>query len=593
MNILSVSRGDLDLVRIPLSKSSLTLGRSPACDAVLRAAGIAPVHFLIERVDGGEAEDLLGEWSVVDISRGIDGPSEGRLLNEDGINFENFHFVIESDALEARPEIGGGIQERLDQEQIRKLPSLPIQGAQSRYLEIAHIRADSGAVEELIHLEAPSGRRATRPLRLAPQMEVLWDATAKEVPVRILLRQVPGAKIWSRQGATTDSGQFALSWSDLARVTWKGDDFYFRFVPKVPVPPTPKMVIEDSVFAALLGWIFLPLFVIILARAWFHTEPELPIVPPPRVATVEVKAPIEVKPEPLPQPPPPAPVTSQAPAPEPPKALAAGLDVPKSPEKAAAAAAARFTAKPTERPKAGLNSPAKSTDINRVGILGALAKSKGAAKGPGVRPDLVLNDGIKTDAVSGAENSAARITLQNPPTGALGSGHGGARGTEEGPDLSEASTTLSGVGEPDPSSMGPIARKGGQGKGMGAALGGDGTGIGSGSPFGTLGDGGGMSATGGLDRETVRRVIGGYRGRIRTCYEQALMRKPKLQGRVVIKWTISPTGPVRVADRQSSTIGDGTLEACVLEIVRAMSFPAAANKQPTVVIYPFAFETKR
>jgi len=594
MKVLSIAREGHVILRIPLVKPALTVGRSPACDAVLRLAGIAPIHFLVERLDASEAEDGSGEWTVVDISKGIDGPGEGVLVSAKSVDYEGFRFAIETDALEARPDIGGAIHQRFTEERARKLPSVPVQGAGARFLEIAHIRSDSGAVEELLHLSVPVGKSLLSPLPALPQVRISYDSNQGDVPVRMQLPQVSGVKIWSRQGAYKPGAtDFAFAWSDMLRLTWKDRDYYLRFVAKMPVPEAPRMVIEDRMFASLLGWVFLPLFLIIVARAFFHVEPEVPIVPPPRVATVEVKGPVEVAPEPVPLPPPPPPPVAAVAPTEPIKEAPAGLDVPKSKEKAAPAAAARFQAAPKERPKAGLNSPARTADINRVGILGMLSKSKGAAKGPGVRPDLILNDAIITEAVAGAEDSAATITLRNPPTGALGSGRGGARGTEDGPDLSEASTTLSGVGKPDASSMGPIARQGGTGKGFGAALGGDGTGIGSGSPFGSLADQGGISISGGLDRETVRRVVAGYRGRIRTCYEQALVRKPKVQGRVVERWTISPSGAVQVAQQQSSTLADGPLEACVLEVVRAMVFPAAQNKQPTVVIYPFVFETRR
>jgi outer membrane biosynthesis protein TonB len=596
MRVVSISRSGLEIERFALVRPTMTVGRSPSCDVVLRAANVAPVHFLVERIDASEAEDGLGEWSVVDISRSFDGPSEGMLLDKEAVECGGFRFRIEEDRLEARPEIGGAIQERLASERARKLPVLPVKPGQGHFLEIAQVRIDSGAVEEILHLDAPSRRSVLRPLKGWPQVELAWDPSAGSGPVRILLRQLPGVRLWSRQGAQlANAPDFALSLTDLARLSSAEREIYLRFVPRVPAPETPRAVVEDRFFAALLGWIFLPLFLLILSRALFYEEPPAPIVPPPRVATVEVKAPIEVVPEPPPAPPPPAVVAAEAPPPKAPQAPPAGLDQvkPKPQEKAADAAAARFRAAPQDRPRAGLNSPAKPADINRVGVLGALAKSKSAAKGPGVRPDLILNDAIKTEAVAGRDDSTAAITLQNPPSGALGAGHGGAGGTEDGPDLSEASTSLSGVGNPDPRSMGPIARRGGKGAGFGAALEGGGTGIGAGSSLGTLSDSDSVSISGGLDRETVRRVVAGYRGRIRTCYEQALVRKPKVQGRVLFRWTISPSGPVLIAQKQSSTLSDGPLENCVLEVVRGMIFPAAPNKQPTVVIYPFVFEAKR
>jgi hypothetical protein len=151
---------------------------------------------------------------------------------------------------------------------------------------------------------------------------------------------------------------------------------------------------------------------------------------------------------------------------------------------------------------------------------------------------------------------------------------------------------LSGSKDFDAAATGPIAKVGGKsGYGVGSALGGEGKGAGSGFEFGSL-DVGGMKVSGGLDRETVRRVIASYRNQIRTCYEKALLSRAKLQGRILYTWNITAAGPVSTAEITKSTVGSPTLESCVLEVIKGMNFPVAGNGNPTTVIYPFEFQSR-
>lgn len=196
-----------------------------------------------------------------------------------------------------------------------------------------------------------------------------------------------------------------------------------------------------------------------------------------------------------------------------------------------------------------------------------------------------------TEAVSGA-NDASGITVKNPLAGSLGQGGGGVVGGQ-GKGIGGASTTLQGAGKYDPNSVGPLARKGGgQGYNLGTGLSDGGSGVGGGSEMGTIDAGEFSVEGGGLDRETVRRVIAANRGKIRTCYERALLASPKLLGRVSYKWAIAPTGPVVQAEIKQSTLDSSNLKACVLQVIREMVFPVAVNGLPTRVIYPFVFQSK-
>jgi TonB family protein len=72
-----------------------------------------------------------------------------------------------------------------------------------------------------------------------------------------------------------------------------------------------------------------------------------------------------------------------------------------------------------------------------------------------------------------------------------------------------------------------------------------------------------------------------------------LISSPNLQGRVVYKWQITPTGSVISAQIYKATLESANLKTCVLEVIQGMNFPKSPNGLPTTVIYPFVFQGKR
>ena len=94
---------------------------------------------------------------------------------------------------------------------------------------------------------------------------------------------------------------------------------------------------------------------------------------------------------------------------------------------------------------------------------------------------------------------------------------------------------------------------------------------------------------GSLDKELIRKVIHANRGQIRYCYESQLNRFPKLNGKVAIKFIISPTGSVSTSSVAQTTVGNAELEACVAGRVRTWQFPKPKGGGVVIVTYPFIF----
>jgi TonB family protein len=95
---------------------------------------------------------------------------------------------------------------------------------------------------------------------------------------------------------------------------------------------------------------------------------------------------------------------------------------------------------------------------------------------------------------------------------------------------------------------------------------------------------------GSLDKELIRKVIHANRGQIRFCYESQLNRFPKLEGKVAVKFVISPSGTVASSTVAQSTVGNAELETCVAGRVRTWVFPKPKGGGVVIVTYPFIFK---
>ena len=102
------------------------------------------------------------------------------------------------------------------------------------------------------------------------------------------------------------------------------------------------------------------------------------------------------------------------------------------------------------------------------------------------------------------------------------------------------------------------------------------------SPVATIGDGGGAGAAGGggdsggpsRSREEIERVFDRNKGAIYALYNRALRENPSLEGKVVLRLTISPDGVVTACEIVSSELGDPDLEQKLVQRVLLFQFEA-------------------
>jgi TonB family protein len=183
------------------------------------------------------------------------------------------------------------------------------------------------------------------------------------------------------------------------------------------------------------------------------------------------------------------------------------------------------------------------------------------------------------------------VIVANPPSGVLGKKTSGAPNGVTRDNLVSASTTLTGTKTVSPNSASLIARSGGIGNAKLGGGDGEGTAIDSNGDSNRIGESANdFSVDGGLDRDTVRRIIQSYRSQVRACYDRALVSSPNLQGRVVYRWKILSDGRVDDTSIQKATLDSANLKSCVLEVIQRMQFPKSTRGLSTTVIYPFVFQ---
>lgn len=103
----------------------------------------------------------------------------------------------------------------------------------------------------------------------------------------------------------------------------------------------------------------------------------------------------------------------------------------------------------------------------------------------------------------------------------------------------------------------------------------------------------GISATpvikGALSKDEVRHVLKRNNERIRYCYEQQLLKNPKLKGTASVRFVIVASGLVSTSELVSTTINNKNVEDCLVKAVSTFQFPKPKGNGSVTVTYPFTF----
>lgn len=590
MNTLILSKNGNEIGRTAANKKMLLIGRSPACDIVIRGSKIQPVHFLVEYVGAEMPSDGGGFWTAIDLTENLKkstkknkdgisdgGTGEGIVITEAKTEFRDFGFHLDKDDL-LETELKKGVLKR-------HLDNLSKQGNErhlDNVLEVVYFRKDIESVTNVMHLSPQQLKQHPTIFPTVPELQLVWT---KEANKGELLGKVKAdtLEVFNRGQRITDdfvtgNSKSEFNAGDLIHIQSDRVDYYVRAVPSITVDYVRYGWVKDPIIlsfvAVLLGC---------LGFAFYLQS--LPVIkevaPEPRVVNIETTAPVLVMtptPTPLPA------IPTPTPTPAPTVAPMAEKKQAKAPAKKEEqkAVKAKIPQPKVEKPKAGLNIPAPVKNVNAVGLLGKF-KNMGNANVGTVSADQILNQGIVSDTATG--NSG--FVVQQSAMGVIGEGKAGSINTK---GLTEASTTLEGaeIGEADASGI--MASPGTKDR------------FSSGSKIGRSNgkEGGegltpvdGLQVQGGLDKESIRKALAEHKRAIRGCYEAALITKKALEGKMLFKWVIAADGPVLTLGLQSSDLGLPQFETCVGDVIKQIVFPKAPNNLQTTVIYPFVFQGKK
>jgi TonB family protein len=98
-----------------------------------------------------------------------------------------------------------------------------------------------------------------------------------------------------------------------------------------------------------------------------------------------------------------------------------------------------------------------------------------------------------------------------------------------------------------------------------------------------------VHVNGALDKEIIRRTVRRHLNEVKFCYEQSLVTRPSLSGRVVVQFAIAPTGRVLSSVVQRSSLGVAAVDSCIVNAVKRWEFPQPDRGGLAVVSYPFSF----
>jgi len=218
----------------------------------------------------------------------------------------------------------------------------------------------------------------------------------------------------------------------------------------------------------------------------------------------------------------------------------------------------------------------------QAGILGAMAKDSGHfLASPSGGAFAVGND--DADVWGGLTGEEVGEAYGVGGLGLVGTGRGGG-GIGKSENKREES---SGEGTIALGNTGLIGKGGGGGSGSGY-------GRGSGAGFGGRGKRvprvrqGKAQVQGSLDRDIIRRIVRAHINEVRHCYNVGLNRDPAQRGRLVINFTIDPTGKVPTAEVQETTLTDAKIGTCVARALRRWKFPKPPGGGTIRVTYPFS-----
>jgi len=250
--------------------------------------------------------------------------------------------------------------------------------------------------------------------------------------------------------------------------------------------------------------------------------------------------------------------------------------------------------------KTDLKAPGKEATVQAPGQEGKAGRKDAPVRNTrsaprAIQPDdkeIVKNQGLLAMLGTGSNNGLSTIFGKGGLGGDLKGAIGGITGASVGDahgfgGLGLRGTGVGGGGEGQTVGVGAIGTKG-RGGGIGDYGKSAGAGLGKKASSEVTIDTSSVVVVG-YDRELVRRVVQQHHSQLRYCFENELIRNPKLGGRIQVKWIITGNGSVSGAQLASTTMNNAKVESCIVSRVRGWQFPPPKGGGIATITYPFVF----
>ena len=93
--------------------------------------------------------------------------------------------------------------------------------------------------------------------------------------------------------------------------------------------------------------------------------------------------------------------------------------------------------------------------------------------------------------------------------------------------------------------------------------------------------------------QEVRAVMRSHQSEVTGCYEEGLARNRSLAGEVKVRFLIGPQGRLEDAEVYESSLGDESVESCILAAMRTWRFPRPRPRGSSALLtYPYFLATE-
>lgn len=91
-----------------------------------------------------------------------------------------------------------------------------------------------------------------------------------------------------------------------------------------------------------------------------------------------------------------------------------------------------------------------------------------------------------------------------------------------------------------------------------------------------------------INRDALAAFVRSHKGAIQGCYEAELRKNPKLKGKIVMRFTITPAGTTDDVVVEENSLSGDEVASCATEVIQRWIFPIRP-REPVPVAYPFVF----